>query len=103
METTPNWLFLDGHCPPTVTELVFAPTVEIDPKLVDRLIELYCDWRVAHAQAAGAYERFSTAPVPDRTLAFAAYGAALDREQCACEAYAAHIHLVQALCAGTGS
>jgi hypothetical protein len=77
---------------------VYAPTVEIDPELIDRLIELYCDWRVAHAQVTGAYERFSAAPLADRTLAFAAYGAALDREQCACDAYAAQIRLVQALC-----
>jgi hypothetical protein len=78
--------------------MVYAPAVEIDPDLVDRLIELYCDWRVAHAQVSGAYQGFCTAPVVDRTLAFAAYVAALDREQCACEAYAAHIRLVQAQC-----
>jgi hypothetical protein len=84
-------------------KMMYAPTVEIDPNLVDRLIELYCDWRVAHAQVAGAYQRFCAASVIDRTLAFAAYGAALDREQCACEAYAAHIRRVQAVCVPAGS
>jgi hypothetical protein len=79
--------------------MVYAPPVEIDPDLIDRLIELYCDWRVAHAHVAAAYDRFCTASVEDRKLAFAAYGAALDREQCACEFYAAHIRHVQALCA----
>ncbi len=82
--------------------MVYAPSVEIDPDLVDRLIELYCDWRVAHAQVAGAYERFCTASVADRAVAFAAYGAALDREQCACESYATHIGRVQAECARAG-
>jgi hypothetical protein len=77
---------------------MYAPAVEIDPDLIDRLIELYCDWRVAHAQVTGAYERFCLAPVADRALAFAAYGAALDREQCACDAYATQIRLVQGLC-----
>jgi hypothetical protein len=83
-------------------EIMYAPSVEIDPDLIDHLIELYCDWRVAHAQVAGAYERFCAASVADRAIAFAAYGAALDREQCACEAYAAHIRFVQALCARAG-
>lgn len=82
--------------------MVYAPTVEIDPNLVDRLIELYCDWRVAHAHVRAAYEWFCAAPVEDRTVAFAAYGAALDREQCACDHYAAHIGVVQALCARPG-
>jgi hypothetical protein len=82
--------------------MVYAPPVEIDPQLVDRLIELYCDWRVAHAHVTAAYERFCTAPAADRTIAFAAYGAALDREQCACDFYAAHIRHVQAVCARAG-
>ncbi len=83
--------------------MVYAPRAEIDPDLVDRLIELYCDWRVAHAHVAAAYERFCTASVADRAVAFAAYGAALDREQCACEFYAAHIRRVQTVCAGRRS
>ena len=50
-----------------------------------------------------AYERFSDAEPDDRTLTFAAYAAALDREESACESYAAQIRLVQRSCAGSGT
>ena len=70
-------------------------STEIRPDLVDRLIELYCDWRTACWDVRAAYEWFLDAPAPDRTVAFAAYTAALDREESACESYAAHIQAIQ--------
>lgn len=70
-------------------------TSEIRPDLVDRMIELYCDWRTACWDARSAYERFLDAPARDRAVAFAAYTAALDREESACESYAAQIRAIQ--------
>lgn len=73
------------------------------PELVDRLIELYCDWRTECAHVQAAYERFADAEPADSTLAFAAYAAALDREESACESYAAQIRLIQSWCPCYGS
>jgi hypothetical protein len=70
-------------------------STEIRPDLVDRMIELYCDWRTACWDVRAAYDRFLVAPAPDRAVAFAAYTAALDREQSACEAYAAQVRAIQ--------
>jgi len=72
------------------------------PELVDRLIELYCDWRTECAHVQAAYERFADAEPADSTLAFAAYAAALDREESACESYAAQIRLIESWCTGPG-
>ena len=66
-------------------------STEIRPDLVDRMIELYCDWRAGCWNVRTAYERFLDAPAPDRAVAFAAYQAALDQEEAACEAYASQI------------
>jgi hypothetical protein len=70
-------------------------STEIRPDLVDRMIELYCDWRTASWDVRAAYDRYLEAPGPDRAVAFAAYTAALDREESACEAYAAQIGAIQ--------
>jgi hypothetical protein len=72
------------------------------PELVDRLIELYCDWRTECAHVQAAYKRFADAELADSALAFAAYAAALDREESACQSYAAQIQLIQSWCAGSG-
>ncbi len=74
---------------------------QVCPDLVDRLLELYCDWRTECTEVPAAYERFSSAPACDRELAFAAYGAALDREQSAAELYAAQVRLVASLAGGS--
>ena len=67
----------------------------IHPDLVDRMIELYCDWRTACWDVRAAYERFVETPASDRAVAFAAYMAALDREESACGAYAAQVEAIQ--------
>lgn len=69
--------------------------VDIRPDLIDRLIELYCEWRTACAEVQTAYGRFLGASPADRSAAFAAYSAALDREESACDSYAAQIRLIQ--------
>ena len=70
-------------------------STKIRPDLIDRMIELYCDWRTACWDVRAAYERFLEAPGPDRAVAFAAYTAALDREESACDSYAAQIRAIQ--------
>jgi hypothetical protein len=76
---------------------------EIRPELVDEMIDFYCDWRTASAEVQAAYDRFCDAPHSDRVLAFAAYSAALDREQIACDSYAAQIRMIEARCAEPGA
>jgi hypothetical protein len=76
---------------------------EIRPDLVDRMIELYCDWRTGCWDVRAAYERFLKAPAPDRAVAFAAYTAALDQEECACEAYATQVRAIQSRYADAGA
>jgi hypothetical protein len=68
--------------------------MRVEDVLVDRMIDLYCDWRTACAEVRSTYERFCRARSPDRALAFAAYAAALDREQSACEDYAGQIKAI---------
>ena len=72
-----------------------AVETQIRPALIDRLIELYCEWRTSCVEVQAAYERFLPASPDDRGVTFAAYMAALDREQSACERYAGQIRLIQ--------
>jgi hypothetical protein len=60
---------------------------QVRPEAIDRLIELYCDWREECAVVQAAYERFSSAAADNRALAFAAYTAALDREAAAARSF----------------
>jgi hypothetical protein len=78
-------------------------STEIRPDLVDRLIELYCDWRTDCWDVRAAYGRFLEASRPDRAVAFAAYTAALDQEESACDAYAAQIQAIQSRYADAGA
>lgn len=75
-------------------------TPAICSELVDRLIELYCDWRAGCEHVRMAYRRFVDAPAWDRAAAFAAYTAALDQEESACESYASQIQMIQSRFAG---
>lgn len=70
---------------------------QIQPELVDRLIELYCDWRTACSEVRAAYELFAAAPAEDRDLAYAVYGAALDREESAASEYSRQLMRVARL------
>jgi hypothetical protein len=58
------------------------------PELTDQLIEFYCDWRMRCEDVRTTYAHFTTAPAAKRAMAFAAYEAALDREESAADAYA---------------
>ena len=79
-----------------------AQAVRVPPELVDRMIDVYCDWRTGCGEVQASYERFLAASYSDRDAAFAAYTAALDREQAASQSYAEHVLLIQAICARVG-
>lgn len=48
--------------------------------VIDDAMDAYVEWREESAQVESAYRRWTTAEPSDAALAFAAYVAALDRE-----------------------
>lgn len=66
----------------------------IRPEEADELIALYCDWREECALVQASYDRFAASNASDRVLAFAAFAAALEREESAARAYADHISVI---------
>ena len=60
----------------------------IDKRLVDEATDSYIDWREECVAVRDAYDRCAHVPAGDVPLAFSAYRAALDREECASRAYA---------------
>jgi hypothetical protein len=64
---------------------------ERDRLLGDAMIDLYAEWREECSAVQLAYEWWRAASTDERTVAFAAYNAALDREERASERYAALI------------
>ena len=63
-------------------------------ELGDALIDLYVDWREECAAVHSTYECWRRAPKHDTAAAFAAYSAALDREERAGNVYAALVRRV---------
>jgi len=61
-----------------------TPTADV----VDDAVDAYVRWREECAGAGEAYHRWSCAERADRTLAYCAYTAAVDREEAAASAYA---------------
>jgi hypothetical protein len=59
-----------------------------DRRLADEAIRVYIDWREECATVWDAFDRWASTDGADARTAFAAYGAALDREECAAGAYA---------------
>jgi hypothetical protein len=60
----------------------------IETELVNETIDAYVDWREERASVWDAYERWTCALPKDAVFAFAAYQAALDREERAGDVYA---------------
>ena len=58
------------------------------------MMDLYCEWRTECKAVQAAYDRIEDTEPADRAPAFAAYVAALDREESACRAYAAHVRKI---------
>jgi hypothetical protein len=65
-----------------------AMNEQVDKQLVDAATEAYVSWREECAEVWGAYARWAHARKNDAAGAFAAYRAALDREESASRAYA---------------
>jgi hypothetical protein len=63
-------------------------TQQVDKRLIDAATDAYVDWREECTGVWDAYERWTQAPDADAAGAFAAYRAALDREESASRAYA---------------
>ena len=55
---------------------------------IDETVDAYVDWREESGAVWDAYERWESAPAADARLAFAAYWAAVDREERASSVYA---------------
>ncbi len=70
---------------------------------IDRLLELYCEWREKCSDVQTTYEHFATVRPSGRELAFAAYTDALDREESVALAYADQVSLVSSQLARTPS
>jgi hypothetical protein len=64
-----------------------APGVRVAPGLADEFLDSYIYWREECATVSSAYALWQHAERPDQATAFAAYRAALDREE-----HAALIH-----------
>lgn len=56
--------------------------------LRDQIIDLYLDWREETSAVADAYASWACAPAGEDGWRFAAYAAALDREEAAARGYA---------------
>jgi hypothetical protein len=67
-----------------------APVLDpsIPDWLIDDYVESYIEWREECESARRAYELWRQSVPSDRSLAFAAYGEALDREERAAQALA---------------
>jgi hypothetical protein len=59
------------------------------PWAVDEFVECYACWREESAAVRSAYEHWQSVEPHDQSLAFAAYVAALDREEHAARDYGA--------------
>lgn len=66
-------------------------SAKVPSELIDRLIELYCDWRSQCWNVRAAYAQLTAATAGDRAVAYAAYLAALDREESAADVYAQQV------------
>jgi hypothetical protein len=88
-----NWTLPRDQPTPTVNGMR-AVESQIRADMIDTMMDLYCEWRTEAKEVQAAYERISWAEASDRVAAFAAYLAALDREESACRAYDAYIRLI---------
>jgi hypothetical protein len=62
---------------------------EDDLRLIDQAMDAYVDWQEERIHVWDAYARWESAEHGDASMAFSAYGAALDREERASRVYAA--------------
>ena len=67
-----------------------------DGQLADALIDVYVEWREECRAVRLAYQGLRTASEDDRSATFAAFRAALDREERAADVYAALVQQASA-------
>ena len=65
--------------------------------LIDQAMERYVEWREECAAVQDAYTNWASAPAGEVDLPYAAYGAALDREQSAAASYSRAIVCLERL------
>jgi len=68
-----------------------ATNAEVNSRLVDEAIVAYVEWQEERAHVWDAYARWECAGDGDASMAFSAYGAALDREEHASRVYAVRV------------
>jgi hypothetical protein len=68
-----------------------ATNEQLTSQLVDEALVAYVDWQEERAHVWDAYTRWESAEKGDVSVAFSAYGAALDREEHASRVYAARV------------
>ena len=75
--------------------VLVTPEIEVHTvagnRLVDEAIDRYVAWRAECEAVSAAYQAWSSETGSERVLWFAAFNAALDREECAAEVYSACI------------
>jgi hypothetical protein len=81
--------------PRSTPEEVAQVKSKVRPALIDGMMDLYVDWREECVALRKAYERWSSVRLVERELAFAAYRAALDREDRASAVYADLVKTVE--------
>jgi hypothetical protein len=69
-------------------------------QLIDEILARYLDWRAEAEAVDAAYGVWSRAPQAEGALAFAAYGAAVDREERAATVYRSVIDRIEQLFGG---
>lgn len=74
--------------------MVSVTRLQTSERFADALVDLYVEWREECSSVHSAYERWRSALRDDSSGAFAAYNAALDREERAGNAYAALVQRV---------
>ena len=79
------------------TRLPHSVHPDVRARLVDTAMDRYIDWREQSAAAVEAYETWGSAPHAQLPLAFAAYRAALEQEECAASVYARAIEALERL------
>ena len=78
-------------------------STQVRSELIDVLMDVYVDWREECIALRNAYQRWSSVRIAERELAFAAYRAALDREDRASAVYEDLVKSVERELAGAGA
>jgi hypothetical protein len=70
------------------------------PELIDRLMDMYVEWREECVALWEAYARWRAVPPAEKAPAYACYRAALDREEWAAHVYADLVSRIAPPCHG---